>query len=139
MPLTSLQPEAPTKLEAWPKLKTILRGTPRKGNTMANILKAVLKPTKVASPTVAKFVETPLSTSIAESMKTESELFVSLKADLDLGKERDEVVGPKDEGSKEETTSVSIEMVHPRRHEYIVVMLRGGTDCRANCRSPRLC
>lgn len=88
---------------------------------------------------MAKFMETPLSTSIAESMKTESELFVSLKADLDLGKERDEVVGPKDEGSKEEIASVSIEMVPPRRHKYIVVMLQGGTDCRANCRSQRLC
>lgn len=79
---------------------------------------------------MSKTIESPLSKPVAESVKNELELVVSPMVYLDVGranasktytiadalkeKERDEAEGPKDEGSIEETTSVSIEMVLSR-------------------------
>jgi hypothetical protein len=48
VPLASLQLEAPAKAEAQPKLKTTPGGTPQKGKRMANVLKDIMKPAKVA-------------------------------------------------------------------------------------------
>lgn len=56
MPLASLQPEVSPKVEPQLKLKTIVGGTPKKGKRMANVLKAVLKPAKVATPIVPKII-----------------------------------------------------------------------------------
>jgi hypothetical protein len=53
---------------------------------MANILKAILKPTKVASPVGPETIEPRLGTPVVESVKAELEEVVSPKINLDLDK-----------------------------------------------------
>lgn len=53
---------------------------------MANILKVVLKPKKVASPVGPEIIEPRLGTPVVESVKAELEEVVSPKINLDLDK-----------------------------------------------------
>lgn len=103
---------------------------------MANVLKVVLKPAKVASHNAPKIINPPLSTPVAESVKAELEVANSPEITLDLeiasasktytiadaltGNERDEAKGSKAEDPREETSSVGIKETPPRRHEYII-------------------
>jgi hypothetical protein len=49
---------------------------------MANILKIVLKPTRMTSPVAPKVIESPLSTSAAENVTTMLKTFASPEASL---------------------------------------------------------
>lgn len=40
--------------------KAVVMGTPRKGKRVANILKVVLRPSRVASPTRPKIIKNPI-------------------------------------------------------------------------------
>jgi hypothetical protein len=42
------------KVQEQSKTTPVLAGTPKKGKTMANVLDAVLRPSKVATPTPSK-------------------------------------------------------------------------------------
>lgn len=140
VPLSSLEPklEAQPKPEAHPKPKSSSDGTPQKGKRMTNILKVVLKPTKVLLPAAPKTIGPPHNTHVVESAKAElaAEVVDSPTINLNLDKagasktyiiadalnekEREEAKGSKAEGSKEETTMMAVEVVPPRRHEYII-------------------
>lgn len=84
MPLASLQPEARLKVEARQKPKATPEGTPPREKRIANILKDVMKPAKVASPAAPNIIEPPLSASVAKSVKVELEVAVNPKINLDL-------------------------------------------------------
>jgi hypothetical protein len=53
---------------------------------MANILQAVLKPLKVASPMMPKVTKTPLSMPVVESLTTKLKVVASPRASLDTDK-----------------------------------------------------
>jgi hypothetical protein len=53
---------------------------------MANILKVVLKPLKVASPMAPKIIETPFSTPISESLTIGLKVDAIPKTSLDMDK-----------------------------------------------------
>lgn len=72
-----------SKAESRPKVKIAPRGTPRKGKRMANVLKAILKPTSITSPAVSKVIGSSFSTPVAESVSAELKAIVSLRASLD--------------------------------------------------------
>jgi hypothetical protein len=66
-----------------PKLETIATGTPRKGKRMANVLKAILRPTKMASPATLKITESPLGAPVTKNLITELKVATSVEASLD--------------------------------------------------------
>jgi hypothetical protein len=79
---------------------------------MANVLKAVLKPAKMASPAALKITESPLSAHVIENVAKE--------------KDQEKIEASKAEGSIEEKTSLVPEEVLPAPHEYIIRHASGG-------------
>lgn len=66
-----MHPEVLTKTEGQSKIKTALGGTPQKGKRMANVLKAILKPSKVESLITPKATTIALSTHVDGSLTFE--------------------------------------------------------------------
>jgi hypothetical protein len=54
VPPTSMEPKMPFSVGDQLKLTAAMMGTPRKGKRMTNVLKVVVKPSKVASPVLLK-------------------------------------------------------------------------------------
>lgn len=75
VPIASLQPKPKPRSEL--KLKITIEGTRRKGKRMANILKAILKPTKHERP--IKMMATLPSLSIDNVSKVESKKLIWLR------------------------------------------------------------
>jgi hypothetical protein len=89
-----------------PKLTSAAIGTPRKGKRMANVLKVVLKPTKMASPKALKITQSSLSTPFVGNVVKE--------------KDQEKIEASKVEGLAEGETSLVPEEVLPTPHEYII-------------------
>lgn len=75
--------EVLAKTEGQSKIKTTLGGTPPKGKRMANVLKAVLKPLKVASLITPKATTIALSTHVDGSLTSELQVASSSKTSLE--------------------------------------------------------
>jgi hypothetical protein len=93
------------KVQEQPKLTSTATGTPRKGKRMANVLKAVLRPAKMASPVTPKISENVITKlKVTTNIETSSDIdkSSSLKADLIeddiIEKEQDKVESSKVEG-----------------------------------------
>jgi hypothetical protein len=79
---------------------------------MANVLKVVLKPAKMASPAALKVTQSPLRTPFIENVAKE--------------KDQEKIEASKAKGSTEEETSLAPEEVLPAAHEYIIRHASGG-------------
>jgi hypothetical protein len=131
-----MEPKMSTSAQDQPKARTGATRTPRKGKRIANVLKAVLKPAKMASPTAAKITEGPLSAPVAENVTTELKVVACAEAFINEDKASSSKVysttnvGPEKEQEKteasaadgltEEKISLATKRAPPALHEYII-------------------
>jgi hypothetical protein len=102
---------------------------------MANVLKAILKPASITSPTVSKVIGSSFSTPVAESVSAELKAIVSPRASLDsdmasdlkvysityvVREDQEKFEASQAEGSTKKKVSTIIEEMQPTRHEYII-------------------
>jgi hypothetical protein len=77
----------PSRLHDQSKLDAAATGTPRKGKRMANVLKAILRLVKVASPIAPNITESPLGAPVTENVITELKVTTSAEASLNEDKD----------------------------------------------------
>jgi hypothetical protein len=99
-----MEPKVSSSAEDQPKPTSATIGTPQKGKRMANVLKAILKPAKMASPAALKITQSRLSTPFVGNVAKE--------------KDQEKVKVSKAKGSAEGETSP--EEVLPTSRDYII-------------------
>jgi hypothetical protein len=125
-----------------PKLEIVATGTPQKGKRMANVLKVVLRPAKMASPVAPKITESPLGAPVTENVITELKVATSAEASLDADKassseaclitdatsekEQEKIESSKVEGLTEEKAPLASKEVLSATHKYIIHHASGG-------------
>jgi hypothetical protein len=132
----------PTNVGDHPKLTAIVMGTPLKAKRMVNVLKAVVKPSKVALPVVTKVTKSSLNATVVENATSELKVTASIEVSLDVdmttaskaysiidaarGKEQEKIEASNAKGSIEGNTSLASEGAPSTPHEYIILHTWGG-------------